>query len=315
MADEIVGGALDLVMNPVRESDADGEGKQEMMVTCPGLSEFGCMSRLLRLLSFGAARKLSLAVPFLASVLFLVKGPLEGEKISANDLSFAGVQVALFLLGCTTPLCNRAIVPGGPLEQLGLGSRDISVADRDSFHWWAKVLAVLALPFWAFALFFVIMFVFFFLMQGMPITFDAMVFMVPGITGCLVNIPCLLAWWFSLKIASVLAEDTVRCPRRSHCRQCCPSNLRRRASAAQIDDVIELIREHGVQSEKWNALVIPAVHGLVKTTLPMLSAGWGISLGLVFAAAVPASFSYVNLYLWWGGVYSVVMAVAIPLRS
>ena len=68
-----------------------------------------------------------------------------------------------------------------------------------------------------------------------------------------------------------------------------------------------------MQSEKWNALVIPAVHGLVKTTLPMLSAGWGISLGLVFAAAVPASFSYVNLYLWWGGVYSVVMAVAIPL--
>ena len=77
--------------------------------------------------------------------------------------------------------------------------------------------------------------------------------------------------------------------------------------------MIGLIREHGVQSEKWNALVIPAVHGLVKTTLPMLSAGWGISLGLVFAAAVPASFSYVNLYLWWGGVYSVVMAVAIPL--
>ena len=227
MADEIVGGALDLVMNPaatVRESAGDGEGKQEM-VTCPGLSEFGGMSRLLRLLSFGAARNLSLAVPFLASVGFLVKAPLEGEKISANDLSFAGVQVALFLLGCTTPLCNRAIVPGGPLEQLGLGSRDISVADRDSFHWWAKILAVLALPFWAFALFLVCMFVFFVLMQGMPITFDAILFMVPGITGCLVNIPCLLAWWFSLKIASVLAEDTVRCPRRSHCRQCADDPL------------------------------------------------------------------------------------------
>ena len=77
----------------------------------------------------------------------------------------------------------------------------------------------MVLPFWAFAIFFCIMFVWFIVILGAGMSFDTVLFTFPGVTGCLVNIPCLLVWWFSLKIASVLAEDTVTLQsHRSHVR-------------------------------------------------------------------------------------------------
>eukprot|EP01052_Picozoa_sp_SAG31_P044221 SAG31_NODE_7632_length_1634_cov_1.851466_3_plen_173_part_01 len=173
-------------------------------------------------------------------------------------------------------------------------------------------MAAVVVPFWIFAIFFCFMFIWFIAIAGVGMTIDTILFVFPGVTACLVNIPCLLAWWFSLKIASVLAEDTVMLhSRRSHVGSVLHANLRSCASSTQIDDAIELIQRHSVQSAEWNTIVVPAVHGLVMNTLPTLSAGWGISLGLVFAAAVPASFSYVNLYLWWGSGLSVGMAVGI----
>ncbi len=56
MADELVGGALDLVMNPASDNELSDAEKVET-VTCPGIGEFGCMSKLVQLVSIGAVRK------------------------------------------------------------------------------------------------------------------------------------------------------------------------------------------------------------------------------------------------------------------
>eukprot|EP01052_Picozoa_sp_SAG31_P044220 SAG31_NODE_7632_length_1634_cov_1.851466_2_plen_91_part_00 len=67
MADEIVGGGLDLVANPIGTARESDETNTKEMVACPGLAEFGGMSRLMSLVSFGTVRKTSVVVPFFAS--------------------------------------------------------------------------------------------------------------------------------------------------------------------------------------------------------------------------------------------------------
>ena len=81
--------------------------------------------------------------------------------------------------------------------------------------------------------------------------------------------PCLMAWYLSLKEASVLVSDSVA-------------------------EARKLIKQTSPTSPEWNDRVVPAILKLISHTLPALSTGWGDGLVAIWAS------------LWFGALGSFV---------
>ena len=72
--------------------------------------------------------------------------------------------------------------------------------------------------------------------------------------------PMIMAWYLSLKEASILVSDTVVETRKS-------------------------IMATTATSPEWNTVVVPQVLQLIQVTLPALSKGWGDGLVAIWVAA------------------------------
>jgi hypothetical protein len=283
MADQIMGGVVEMVMGG-DDDESDGDGKEGRTEVCPSVPEMGIVPRLV-------ARQVT--VPRLAEVAIIV--PLGGLVLGAggtkhweaSKLGFLGMQIALVLFSFIVPCHRRTIAPGGMLEQLGVGKRLISEKDCKALMLFANFLCVPVGLIFAFSVV-LISAMLTMLVSGASMT-GGEVGLTASMSLCLflVIVP-LLAWWHSLKAAALLAEDAV-------------------------DDVIEDIKSTDVGDEAWDSLVIPAVMNLVTDTLPTLSHGWGLSLGLLFAGCGPLWLGYLNNFLWWGNLTTGMLLIAIPV--
>ncbi len=281
MADEIVSGVVEMVMG---ENDSETEVEPQRSVVCPQLAELGFMPRMVsRQITIRWMAELAILVP-LGGMIFTFALT---DDWSADKVGFLGTLLFLVLAGCMAPRYKRVVAPGGALEQLGLGTRLISEKDCKSLKLWAKIITIPLVLSLAFG---VVMFSFISVMiaSGAAEDLGSLAMMLSMSLGLFFVIPCLLAWWHSLKTAALLAEDA-------------------------IDDVISDITRYEVSSKEWDEELIPAIMLLVTDTLPTLSRGWGFSLGLLFAGCGPLWLSYLNNFLWWGFGGTGLMLFIIPL--
>ena len=268
---------LELVGNPAAGEPARGEdGGLELVVLPPQLRRVGALLST----TDGAPTPLCTAGLAVLSILPLY-APLIGlpgaggnvfDAAAARDTAYVAFDLGIVLLGFLLPgpialhtLRLATKHPDGLLDRLGAGRALVPRSTLSSLRWWRRVLKVLL---------FFIMAVWLFMFAGLAASGKPGVG-VPFAIHAVFFWPALFGWLHTLKVAAALVATPV-------------ADARRKARAEA-----ERVRESGgaMNPERWATEIEEPVRQLARSVLPALSAGWGLSVGLVAAGLISFAMS------------------------
>ena len=195
--------------------------------------------------------------------------------LADGDVAMAVIVLGIglsFLLAGPVALHTLRLVTrrAGPLAQLGVGKAEVPQTRLDALQSSARWLRCFGA---AFQLLFAALCLTYASSSGTVLSALAMAcFDVPFIAASFL-------WWFSVKVAATLTDAPVA-----------DARARARAEASRL-------RESGeaMDAERWRSEVEEPVWLLGRTTMPLISDGWGPSVGLVGGAWVLATLSFITL--------------------
>ena len=247
-----------------REATSTQQGEDTNAVTAPAPQDL-LLSRIGHAMMGSTPGAVYVTLTTLVStVVFAALGARSGADNPSSlhllaDVLISTLGVPSAMLGACLSL-RRVTAEGGELEKLGAGTTMISEAalrglKRAHATLWVPVTIILLLALLCFVsatrigtrskL------------TGNLITEDyAIVMVCAGFMALNLGL-CVFPWWLTMKVAAVLVSDNI-------------------AEAEQA------IQRCSPTAPEWDAEVVPMVLGLCDETLPLLSRGWGLGVGLNF---------------------------------